>query len=1346
MDFTLNTKEEFIKTLQRERTDYKHASQVRMQAKSLMQLSVGIYTEPERFVYELLQNAVDAFTDTPGDTLNILIKSEDDRIVFMHNGKGFNEKDVESVCDVGNGTKSNDSKKIGYKGIGFKSVFMPSVDRVSIISNQFCFEFDKNNAFSLMPSFPPKEGELKPDDIPWQVIPIYSPQLKTLCDPAFNVVTVVHTKESEKIANQIENLFSNLQFLLFLRSNNVNIRYEHNGRTIFSVGKKQTEALNNDISKVTLFRNNEPLSSWILYTDTVAVPEKIKDELEHDFNIPDKLKQAQNVEISFAIQVSDNKVIPLDGNSIFTFLPTSYRSLRQPFLINSNFITDAGRQQLHQQSEWNKLIFRNIPGIYLKFISLISRRYSNYCEVLPNRFPDYDSLTKEYIFELKKALNSIEFVPNHNGNRLLKLEEVLVDKTEFSKTGAIFSKLLIQHLNSRTGNSLSEDNYVDDKGIADYSKDYIILFDTEELVHFIADRTVLLSLSLKENIVFIRYIYKYFSESDTERIRYQNDLCNISFLLDKKGELRRPKGLFFPSEYQSQNKDTSELFILNEDIYKNIKEDHKLIDWLKSLGMDDLSDETFINSLIVNPNLITKENAISLGRFLFKEWKKKNFLEKNVYSEKKNKLLFLAKDGSLRPIYSLYLGTKYRPDDDVESVYPESALYVSEGYIEGNNAEDWSYFLKKCGVQYKIGVWAYDYSSDELDFDFIKETATKFKHCEHHLSNYVNRFGIRYENLLTNIHFSLFYFNFIKFSNPQYSLDKFIFTRVLSESRSSWETHDTVYGQIPWFEECVTRSFLGQTPLEFRNKYKSFIEYILANEQLFPTTRGTSEKPTNIFINTTKNQELGGKYLPVLDIDSKVHESWIDLIHFKQTLMLEDLLLILERISLDDELNPSKRKTKISRIYTEIIEREEQNSAVIREWAQTHRILAESGEFLPPSSLTYILVDGFKNNDHKAFCGKTGQSILELLKTFGVRVITQKDVTPDFNNSVEKDELKNLIFNKLKYISVLKSEDSSAFSEENTNRMRNKVQQAHFYKCDSIALSYGEKKDTISKSTYYNGDCFYYTGKITPTLIEPLITYLCSLLKISASESSKLMVILLTDNHQSVKDYLEDFGYDVSMFNSTEFHAAEASEDGDLINAEDNSDDNTAAGADIFSTIGKSEDSALSKSAMCDAQVEAQRYLMQKKPEWAFPQNYGCYDENGKPYYHSTVEVTDSDGNNISIVLKSYKKKDEPFKINPTEWEYLFERSAYLLIYTGNDIIKKTKEDLIKNQSRISLSFSTENLDTDDCIEKFCSALHYFKELHFDFDSFNINQNTESIRSIFNRNSGIQGDNTLMDI
>ena len=138
----MNTAIDFIKKLQRKRTDYNDASQVRMLTNCLLQLSTGIYTEPERFVYELLQNAVDAFTDTSGDTLEILIKAEGDKFIFLHNGKPFSEKDVEGICDVGNGTKSNDSKKIGYKGIGFKSVFMPSVSRVSIKSGDFSFMFE----------------------------------------------------------------------------------------------------------------------------------------------------------------------------------------------------------------------------------------------------------------------------------------------------------------------------------------------------------------------------------------------------------------------------------------------------------------------------------------------------------------------------------------------------------------------------------------------------------------------------------------------------------------------------------------------------------------------------------------------------------------------------------------------------------------------------------------------------------------------------------------------------------------------------------------------------------------------------------------------------------------------------------------------------------------------------------------------------------------------------------------------------------------------------------------------------------------------------------------------------
>lgn len=111
-------------------------------ANSLELLSSGIYTEEERFIYELLQNAVDSHSDSSDDILSVKIVAVDDFIVFMHNGSPFSQRDVEGICSVGNGNKSQDTKKIGYKGIGFKSVFMHSKE-VYIKTGDVVFRFDK---------------------------------------------------------------------------------------------------------------------------------------------------------------------------------------------------------------------------------------------------------------------------------------------------------------------------------------------------------------------------------------------------------------------------------------------------------------------------------------------------------------------------------------------------------------------------------------------------------------------------------------------------------------------------------------------------------------------------------------------------------------------------------------------------------------------------------------------------------------------------------------------------------------------------------------------------------------------------------------------------------------------------------------------------------------------------------------------------------------------------------------------------------------------------------------------------------------------------------------------------
>lgn len=1274
-----NDSKDFIKKLQRERTDYKYASQVRTIAKSLIQLSVGIYTEPERFVYELLQNAVDAFSDTGNDSLEILIKAERDKFIFMHNGKPFNEKDVEGICDVGNGTKENDSKKIGYKGIGFKSVFMPSVNHVSIISGEFCFEFDKQQARRLMPSFPASEGILGPNDVPWQVIPIDAPQLRELRVTGFNVITIVHTQEASEIGDRIEHLFSDLQFLLFLRSNNVNIRFERNGQFVFSVGKKQTIDTSDNMSKVTLFKNDQQLSTWMLYTKGVIVPTEVKDALEHDFNTPDKLKGAERVEISFAVQTNQNKVVRLKDTSVFTFLPTSYRGLQEPFLINSNFITDAGRQQLHQESEWNKLIFKKIPELYLDFVSKFSEKYVNYTEVLPTIYPANDTLVGVYRSELQRAFDTVAFIPNREGNRLLKIADVLVDTTGISK-GILPIERMLRHLNTKDNTHFTKDSFVDNEGIVEYAHNLINHFDSDDLICLLADNAAISGISIQDDIKLICFLFKHFQQSQNRPDSYKDSLSDTSILYDEDGVFRCPNELFFPSNFQEQNEEASNVSILNEEIYVSIKNDLAIVDWLTSLGMRDLSNMSFVEYLFAHPDYITEDNALSIGRFLFKVWKQENFLEQASYSEKIKNFCFLAKNGQLRPICNLYLGTKYKPDDDMEVVNPQSDLYISDDYPEERTVEDWSFFLKKCGAIYKIGIAEKDYFTDELGFSFLRRTAEVFRDCPHKRANY---FG--FKNPIYDIHFRLSYFTFIDFNNPNYELDKFVFSKVLSKDRGDWETIDKVYGKVEYWEKRedwakrVERLVSEFAPYEYRSRYKSFLEYIIANKQKFPTTQGTSERPTDVFINNSAIVEIGGKYLPILAIDTKVHESWRAILPFKQTLAIADLLDVLDRISEDEDTDKDSKKEQVSKIYREIIERDEQCSPAISEWSKTHRILSHSGEFMPASELTYITVDGFKNGGSKVYCEKIGQGnrdkLLQLLKTFGVQVITQKDITTEFSDPVENDDLKNRLLNKVQYLAILRDTDKLSFDERKA-KLESKIQETHFYKCDSISLTYGVDNDMISKSTFSKGDSFYYTGKITPVLMEPLLSPLCSLLNLGSGNDSKLMVILITDDHESLSDYLIDCGYDINKLIDPRPISTEV-----LVDAE-----TTIGTQEIALSTGEKivinrgdVDESNQKEINRETRIHAKSYLAahgydvsQWEPETSKPDLVGI--------------IKDPNGNPINVVIRSAKQRY--IHLSASSFETLMTNPNNLLVVENHQGIRSiTFEELFGNDSNVNLIF-----------------------------------------------------------
>lgn len=101
---------------------------------------------------------------------------------------------------------------------------------------------------------------------------------------------------------------------------------------------------------------------------------------------------------------------------------------------------------------------------------------------------------------------------------------------------------------------------------------------------------------------------------------------------------------------------------------------------------------------------------------------------------------------------------------------------------------------------------------------------------------------------------------------------------------------------------------------------------------------------------------------------------------------------------------------------------------------------------------------------------------------------------------------------------------------------------------------------------------------------------------------------------------------------------------------------------------------------------------MEERPDWKFPTGYGECDEDGVPYCYSNEEVQDELGKTIKIVLKSYRTETEPFKVNPTEWEWVVKENAKLLVYrSNNEIVEVPKDNLVKNSQR-SLSHSIQKI------------------------------------------------------
>ena len=146
-------------------------------------------------------------------------------------------------------------------------------------------------------------------------------------------------------------------------------------------------------------------------------------------------------------------------------------------------------------------------------------------------------------------------------------------------------------------------------------------------------------------------------------------------------------------------------------------------------------------------------------------------------------------------------------------------------------------------------------------------------------------------------------------------------------------------------------------------------------------------------------------------------------------------------------------------------------------------------------------------------------------------------------------------------------------------------------------------------------------------------------------------------------------------------------------------------------TLGTEISTDISKNDQKEANREAKEIVKEKleKEGFEFTEGIGKY---------STIEGVFREDVEFPLVVKSYKYQDEPLKIGANEWKQLMRPNSVFCVHFGNRKIGYLElGTLLRTQDKLTISFSTENLDVEDRLEKFAELLQYFGNVYFDFNS-----------------------------
>jgi len=1134
----------FINNLSQNNANYNNPEQAITTANLCETISRDINTDSQRFIYELIQNADDASNNS--GSLDIRIDFVDEYIVVSHKGEPFSKIDIESISSAGDGTKSDDSNKTGFKGIGFKSVFSHS-NFVIIKSGDYCFKFDKqhwvdhwNNVWGSQ-SIWRSERKTKNKDVnikmPWQIIPIWTElpvKLKNLSViNEYNVSTIIRYDKIEQIKKAFIELFSESQIVLFLRSKHVKVFLNTDEKLLLE------KSVSGEIT--CLKRNDRILSEWLVKTELFAIPENVQEEINADEKSPKKLKEAQRTEISFAIQIDKGKLKPVEKENrlIFTYLPTSI-NYDFPFLVNASFLTDAGRQHLHYDTFWNQWLFTQIPIIYFGWISKLadksSKFNSQFLTVLPQKLNGFSELENKFNDGFDEAINTIAFIPNIKGD-LLKVSDALFDETNISDF--ISKQSLLNYINIDANNKFTISSFIPSlKPINTLKQLGLYIFKIDRLEGFFISEVFSKEHRIEENFKLISFLHKQSNENQKNESEnnWNYRLRTIPFIFDENEILQKPELIYFPAVEFSADF-TDDISIINKSVLVDLDKNKSIKNWLEELGVKEPNDVNFIEKTIIGDSeFINEENAIKIGRYLFNTNKKGKLTD--FHYSKLHHINILTQKGNLKQAQDCFLSDFYEPVLRLEKV-SDIDFFVSENYYEINDLKsEWKAFFLKIGLNEDV-EWSYqtikfDYQNEwknRFDQDYLEQIWDESRKYSWVAWDGWDKNGKGYGFYPNEITFKGL--PFIKYAT-EYDFSKMFFQRIFDKEIPELENHIAVSGKTGMIWRSL---YLNNDDLKTLGGFVNYTKWVINNIAIFPVDSKECKKASDVFNNNiTLIKEISGKYLPVLDYSLIISEKWQEILKFKEQLRLDDYLSILTEIWQDSELTEEEQKENKKRvllIYQKLAELFPNLHALdknkLKNWSNSNKLLARDGKFHSPNVLSIVTIDGFNANNLIYTENKVDESIINLFDFWGVKVIDK--VTPKFSKSmVTQEDLRQ----QLEYIAPLialvaveKSKNNKEWEEE-YNRICRKLSDITFYATTEILLTYGSEEDQQQRSTYSEGNKFFYVGNwYKPRVLDGLIEPLCKFINIRYAE--RILTVLLTDVFLEGLKYLEEKGFDTSL-------------------------------------------------------------------------------------------------------------------------------------------------------------------------------------------------------------------------